>query len=130
MFERLGNAEASAEYKFLKKAENLYLKAAEKAGDARLIRYITSGEWDEDEAEFNRKDIKSNNGRKEEPSTKFSEKHGLVWGESGRWRDVSFSDDGGRIRLFSEAVRGGGEKLQEISDFATEFYTAPKNADK
>ena len=29
MFERLGNAEASAEYKFLKKAEDLYLKAAE-----------------------------------------------------------------------------------------------------
>ena len=49
MFERLGNAEASAEYKFLKKAENLYLKAAEKVGDARLIRYITSGEWDEEE---------------------------------------------------------------------------------
>ena len=44
MFERLGNAEASAEYKFLKRAENLYLKAAEKAGDARLIRYISSGE--------------------------------------------------------------------------------------
>lgn len=49
MFERLGNAEVSAEYKFLKKAENLYLKAAEKVGDARLIRYITSGEWDEEE---------------------------------------------------------------------------------
>ena len=29
MFERLGNAEASTEYKFLKKAEDLYLKAAE-----------------------------------------------------------------------------------------------------
>ena len=24
-------------------------KAAEKVGDARLIRYITSGEWDEEE---------------------------------------------------------------------------------
>ena len=55
MFERLGNAEASAEYKFLKRAENLYLKAAEKAGDARLIRYITSGEWDEEEAQYARK---------------------------------------------------------------------------
>ncbi len=55
MFERLGNAKASAEYKFIKKAENLYLKAAEKAGDARLIRYITSGEWDEDEAQYARK---------------------------------------------------------------------------
>lgn len=129
MFERLGNAEASAEYKFLKKAEDLYLKAAEKAGDARLIRYISSGELDEEEAQFNRKDIKSNNGRKEEPSTKFSEKHGLVWGESGRWRDVSFSDDSGRIRLFSEVVRGG-EKLQKINAFAKSFYTKPKNADQ
>ena len=55
MFERLGNAEASAEYKYLKKAEELYLKAAEKAGDARLIRYITSGELDEEEAKYARK---------------------------------------------------------------------------
>lgn len=57
MFERLGNAEASAEYKFLKKAEDLYLKAAEKAGDAQLIRYITSGEWDEEEAQYARKTV-------------------------------------------------------------------------
>ena len=131
MFERLGNAEASAEYKFLKKAEDLYLKAAEKAGDARLVRYITSGEWDEDEAEFNRKDIKSNNGqRKKQQTSEYESKQVLVRSESGGWRDISLPVDRGGARVLSEIVGGGEKELKKINNFATEFYTTPKNADQ
>ena len=40
MFRQLGNSETGPEYKRLKKAESLYLSAARKAGDARLVKYI------------------------------------------------------------------------------------------
>lgn len=116
-----------------KKAEELYLKAAEKAGDARLIRYITMGEWDEEEAQFNRKDIKSNNGRKEyqttrnEKQTTRNEKQTtkesvLGHSEGSRWGDISYTVERGRIRVLSEVVRGGKE-LQKIKAFAKSFYT-------
>ncbi len=40
MFKRLGNPEARAEYKQLKKAESLYLAAARKAGNQSLVKMI------------------------------------------------------------------------------------------
>ena len=109
-------------------------KAAEKVGDARLIRDITSGEWDEEEAEFNRKDIKSNNGRKEYQTTRnekqTTKESVLGHSESRGWRDISFPVERGRIRVLSEVVRGGKKELKKINNFATEFYTTPKNADQ
>ena len=48
MFERIGNAEARAEYKQIKKAEKLYLGAVEKAGYAYINRKIISYRPDEE----------------------------------------------------------------------------------
>ena len=46
---RMRDADAKAQHEFLKKAEDLYLKAAQKVSNARLIHYITTGEWDDEE---------------------------------------------------------------------------------
>jgi len=117
MFERLGNAEASAEYKFLKKAENLYLKAAEKASDAQLIRYITSDEWDKDDVAYDKKKEGEIDGRKEYQTTRNEKQTAkesvLGHSEGSRWGDISYTDERGRIRVLSEVVRGGKE-LQKI----------------
>lgn len=57
MFERLGNAEARAEYKKIKKAEKLYLSAVEKAGYAYVGRKIVGAINErEEESKFNYKD--------------------------------------------------------------------------
>ncbi len=63
MFERIGNAEARAEYKQIKKAEKLYLGAVEKAGYAYVGRKIISYRPDEEldaseEIQYNRKYFK------------------------------------------------------------------------
>ena len=106
-------------------------KAAEKAGDARLVRYITSGEWDEEEAQYARKDVEENYGReKESEGEENKEKSILGHSESRGWGDISFTDERGRVRLLSEVVRGGEKELKKINNFATEFYTTPKNADQ
>lgn len=60
MFERIGNAEARAEYKRIKKAEKLYLGAVEKAGYAYINRKIVASRRREEidaseEIEYNRK---------------------------------------------------------------------------
>ena len=133
MFERLGNAEASAEYKFLKRAENLYLKAAEKAGDARLIRYITTGEWDEEDVAYDKKKEGAIDGRKEYQTTRnerrTTKESVLEHSEGSRRGDISYTDERGRIRVLSEVVRGGKE-IQKIKAFARSFYTKPKNIDQ
>ena len=57
MFERLGDAEARAEYKKIKKAEKLYLSAVEKAGYAYVGRKIVGAINErEEESKFNYKD--------------------------------------------------------------------------
>ena len=103
-----------------------FYKAAKKAGDAQLIKYITTGEWDEEEAQFNRKDIKSNNGRKEYQTTRnekqTTKESVLGHSEGSRWGDISYTVERGRIRVLSEVVRGGKE-LQKIKAFAKSFYT-------
>ena len=63
MFERIGNAEARAEYKQIKKAEKLYLGAVEKAGYAYINRKIVASRRREEidaseEIQYNRKYFK------------------------------------------------------------------------
>ena len=63
MFERVGNAEARAEYKQIKKAEKLYLGAVEKAGYAYINRKIVAARKKEEldkneEIQYNRKYFK------------------------------------------------------------------------
>ena len=62
MFERIGNAEARAEYKQIKKAEKLYLGAVEKAGYTYVGRKIIASRKEEldesEEIQYNRKYFK------------------------------------------------------------------------
>lgn len=78
MFERLGNAEARAEYKRLAKAEKLYLKAIEKAGykyrNGKILARRDSDEIDStSQNEYNNSEIQS--------SRKFSFQHQNFPGE-------------------------------------------------
>lgn len=116
MFERLGNAEASAEYKFLKKAEDLYLKAAEKAGDAQLIRYIVSGEWDEEEAQYARKTTNAKNLPKIKKYIKISsEQYNILYkkvsalysGMSNGFADGIAIEDGDTIYIIDSGKDNG-----------------------
>ena len=61
-------------------------------------------------------------GRKEKAESDIQEK----WLDSKRgWRDISFSDVGGRTRRISEIVRGR-ENREKINSFAEKIYQKPK----
>ena len=100
MFERIGNAEARAEYKQIKKAEKLYLGAVEKAGYAYVGRKIISSRPEEevDESE----EIQYN--RKKTPYVQWKS-DALAWANSSRTKigDVDSGSDS-RYIYFYEAI--------------------------
>ena len=100
MFERIGNAEARAEYKQIKKAEKLYLGAVEKAGYAYINRKIISYRPDEEldaseEIQYN---------RKKTPYVQWKS-DALAWANSSRTKigDMDSGSDS-RYIYFYEAI--------------------------
>ncbi len=85
MFERIGNAEARAEYKRIKKAEKLYLGAVEKAGYAYINRKIVASRRREEvdaseEIQYNRKYFKFLHKNFPTEKERVSEAHRLaIW---------------------------------------------------
>lgn len=100
MFERIGNAEARAEYKRIKKAEKLYLGAVEKAGYAYINRKIVASRRREEidaskEIEYN---------RKKTPYVQWKS-DALAWANSSRTKigDMDSGSDS-RYIYFYEAI--------------------------
>ncbi len=100
MFERIGNAEARAEYKQIKKAEKLYLGAVEKAGYAyinrKIISYLSDEELDaSEEIQYN---------RKKTPYVQWKS-DALAWANSSRTKigDMDSGSDS-RYIYFYEAI--------------------------
>lgn len=100
MFERIGNAEARAEYKRIKKAEKLYLGAVEKAGYAYINRKIVASRRREEidaseEIQYN---------RKKTPYVQWKS-DALAWANSSRTKigDMDSGSDS-RYIYFYEAI--------------------------
>lgn len=100
MFERVGNAEARAEYKRIKKAEKLYLGAVEKAGYAYINRKIVASRRREEvdaseEIQYN---------RKKTPYVQWKS-DALAWANSSRTKigDMDSGSDS-RYIYFYEAI--------------------------
>ena len=65
MLKNIGNSAARAEYRRLKEAEKLYLKAAEAAGNRQLIAKILEKKAEDEKAEANTEDANPDqNGKK------------------------------------------------------------------
>ncbi len=99
MFERIGDAEARAEYKQIKQAEKLYLGAVEKAGYAYVGRKIIASRREELDAS---EEIQYN--RKKTPYVQWKS-DALAWANSSRTKigDMDSGSDS-RYIYFYEAI--------------------------
>lgn len=137
MFERLGDAEARAEYKKIKKAEKLYLDAVEKAGYAYVGRKIIGAiEEREEEPKFSYAGKKAKTADKLKLATAeqmlkdgidsetVRKETGWFKGYDGKWR---FEIDDSQM-VFSK--NGFNPDLLEYKDLELKFITGTITAEE